>query len=210
MAACFDAEPGAIGLSTARPTELSLEAQLGQGGAASHIADFPHARPAPSRPACVASQRRRTTRCYGCAQDLHPRTTSMTRFLIFAAMAPPLGFVVAFWVMLQIANRLAGSPITFDVAQIMMLPTIYLVGLIPALWAAWFDHALAKRNVSHRIALTALFGYAISYLPLAMVYWVGFAHGPEVLLFGLIGAVPSAVCSWLAVEWHAPDLVPSP
>jgi hypothetical protein len=125
-------------------------------------------------------------------------------------MAPPLGFVVAFWVMLQIANRLAGSPITFDIAQIMMLPTIYLVGLIPALMAAWFDHALAKRNVSYRIAFTALFGYTISYLPLAVAYWVGFAHGPEVLLFGLIGAVPSAVCSWLAAERHASDLVPSP
>ena len=127
----------------------------------------------------------------------------MTRFLIFAAMAPPLGFVVAFWVMLQIANRLAGSPITFDIAQIMMLPTIYLIGLIPALMAAWFDHALAKRNVSYRIAFTALFGYTISYLPLAVAYWVGFAHGPEVLLFGLIGAVPSAVCSWLAAERQA-------
>ena len=92
----------------------------------------------------------------------------MKRFLIFAAIAPPLGFVVAFWVMLQIANWLAGSPNTFDVAQVMMLPTIYLVGLIPALLAAWFDHALAKRNVSYRIALTALFGYAISYLPLAV------------------------------------------
>jgi hypothetical protein len=134
----------------------------------------------------------------------------MTRFLIFAAMAPPLGFVVAFWVMLQIANRLAGSPITFDVAQIMMLPTIYLVGLIPALMAAWFDHALAKRNVSYRIAFTALFGYTISYLPLAVAYWIGFAHGPEVLLFGLIGAVPSAVCSWLATERDATHLVPSP
>lgn len=134
----------------------------------------------------------------------------MTRFLIFAAMAPPLGFVVAFWVMLQIANWLAGSPNTFDVAQIMMLPTIYLVGLIPALLAAWFDHALARRTVSYRIALTALFGYAISSLPLAVAFWVGFGHGPEVLLFGLIGAVPSAVCSWLAVERQAPDLVPSP
>jgi hypothetical protein len=135
---------------------------------------------------------------------------SMTRFLIFAAMAPPLGFVVAFWVMLQIANWLAGSTTTFDVAQTMMLPTIYLVGLTPALLAAWFDHALARRGVSYRIALTALFGYTISYLPLAVAYWVGFAHGPEVLLFGLIGAVPSAVCSWLATERQAPVLVPSP
>ena len=134
----------------------------------------------------------------------------MKRLLIFGAIAPPLGFVVAFWVMLQIANWLAGSPTTFDVAQIMMLPTIYLVGLIPALLAAWFDHALAKHNVAYRIALTALFGYAISYLPLAGVYWVGFAHGPEVLLFGLIGAVPSAVCSWLAADRQATDLVPSP
>jgi hypothetical protein len=124
----------------------------------------------------------------------------MTRFLIFAAMAPPLGFVVAFWVMLQVANWLAGSPNTFDVAQIMMLPTIYLVGLIPALLAGWFDHALAKRKVSYRIALTALFGYAISYLPLAVAFWIGFGHGWYVLLFGLIGAVPSAVCSWLATE----------
>jgi uncharacterized membrane protein YjdF len=134
----------------------------------------------------------------------------MKRLLIFAAIAPPLGFVVAFWVMLQIANWLAGSPNTFDVAQIMMLPTIYLVGLIPALLAAWFDHALARRNVAYRIALTALFGYTITYLPLAVAFWIGFAGGPDVLLFGLIGAVPSAVCSWLAVERQAPDLVPSP
>ncbi|MEH2497765.1 putative membrane protein YfhO [Bradyrhizobium sp. AZCC 1678] len=134
----------------------------------------------------------------------------MKRFLIFAAVAPPLGFIVAFWVMLQIANWLAGSPTTFDVAQIMMLPTIYLVGLIPALSAAWFDHALAKRNVSYRIALTALFGYTISYLPFAAAFWIGFGHGPYVLLLGLIGAVPSALCSWLAAERQAPDLVPSP
>jgi hypothetical protein len=134
----------------------------------------------------------------------------MTRFLIFAAMAPPLGFVVAFWVMLQVANWLAGSPGTFDVAQIMMLPTIYLVGLIPALLAAWCDQVLAKRNVPYRIALTALFGYAISYLPLAAAFWIGLTLGPDVLLFGLIGAVPSAVCSWLAAEGQVGELVPSP
>ena len=124
----------------------------------------------------------------------------MKRFVIFAAIAPPLGFIVAFWVMLQIANWLAGSPGTFDVAQVMMLPTIYLVGLIPALAAAWFDHALSTRNLSHRVPLTTLFGYAISYLPLIGAPWMGFVHGPYVVLFGLIGAVPAAVCSWLATE----------
>jgi len=121
----------------------------------------------------------------------------MKRFLIFAAVAPPIGFVVAFWVMLQIANWLAGSPSTFAVAQVVMLPTIYLIGLIPALMAAWFDHTLAGRNFAHRTVLTALFGYAISYLPLIGAPWMGFVYGPYVVLFGLVGAVPSAVCSWL-------------
>ena len=127
----------------------------------------------------------------------------MKRFLIFAAIAPPLGFIVAFWVMLQIANWLAGGPSTVDVAQVMMLPMIYLVGLIPALAAAWFDHVLSVRNLSHRVALTALFGYAISYLPLIGAPWMGFVHGPYVVLFGLIGGVPSALCSWLATERRA-------
>ncbi len=133
----------------------------------------------------------------------------MTRFLIFAAMVPPLGVVVAFWVMLQSANWLAGSPNTFEVGQIMMLPAIYLVGSIPALSAALFDHALAKRNVPCRIAFTALFGYAISYLPLVFAVRINLALGPEVLLLGLIGAVPSAMCSWLAAEGQASSLVAS-
>jgi hypothetical protein len=85
--------------------------------------------------------------------------TGMKRFLIFATVAPPLGFVTAFWVMLQIANWVAGSPSTFDFLQQMVLvPTAYLVGLVPALLAAWFDHAPARRNFPHRIALTGLFG----------------------------------------------------
>ena len=134
----------------------------------------------------------------------------MNRFLIFAAIAPPLGFIVAFWVMLQIANWLAGSPNTFDVTQMMMLPTIYLIGLIPALAAAWFDHVLAKRHVSHRITRTALFGYAISFLPMIASFWFGVTLGPEVLLLGLVGAVPSAVCSWLAAEGQLTEFVPSP
>jgi hypothetical protein len=123
----------------------------------------------------------------------------MKRFLIFATVAPRLGFVTAFWVMLQIANWVAGSPSTFDFLQQMVLvPTAYLVGLVPALLAAWFDHAPARRNFPHRIALTGLFGYAISYVPLVGALWLGFVHGPSVLLFGLVGAVPAAVCSWLA------------
>ena len=128
----------------------------------------------------------------------------MKRFLIFAAMAPPLGFVVAFWVMLQIANWLAGSPNTFDVApdhdaadDLSGRVDPRAVGRVVRPCAG-----KAQRLVPHRAHGAVRLR---DQLPAAgsRRIWVGFAHGPEVLLFGLIGAVPSAVCSWLAAERHA-------
>ncbi len=85
-----------------------------------------------------------------------------------------------------------------------MLPAVYLVGVVPALLTAWFDHALARSDVRWRIALTALFAYALSYVPLAAAFRMGCMHGPETLLLGLIGAVPAAACSWLATERRQP------
>ena len=128
----------------------------------------------------------------------------MKRFVIFAVVAPPLGFIIAFWVMLQIANWMAGGPSTFDLQHVVMLPTVYVFGVIPALLFAWFDHVLAKRQVSYRIALTALFAYAVSYVPLLAVSQLKFLHEPSAVLFGLVGAVPAAVCSWLATVRRQP------
>ena len=128
----------------------------------------------------------------------------MMRFLIFAAVAPPLGFIIAFWVMLQIANWMAGVPGTFDLHHVLMLPTVYMVGVIPALLAAWFDHTRVELRMSHRIAMTALFAYTLSYLPLLGALRLGFMQEPSVVLLGLIGAVPAALCSWLATEREQP------
>ncbi len=128
----------------------------------------------------------------------------MKRFLIFAVAVPPLGFVVAFWVMLQIANWLVGAPSTFDLRQVVMLPMVYALGVIPALLMAWFDQVLARRQMSYRIALTASFAYVLSYVPLLGAFQFGFVHGPLLVLVGLIGAVPAALCSWLATERSQP------
>jgi hypothetical protein len=128
----------------------------------------------------------------------------MKRFLIFAAVAPPLGFIIAFWMMLQIANWMAGAPSTFDVQHVALLPTVYAFGMIPALLMAWFDHVLAQRRIGYRIALTTLFAYALSYVPLLGAFQLGFMHEPSVLLLGLIGAVPAALCSWLATDRGQP------
>ena len=128
----------------------------------------------------------------------------MKRILIFASVSPALGFIIAFWVLLQIANWIAGAPTTFDLQQVRMLPTVYMFGVIPALLVAWFDHVLAKREMSHRIALTALFANALSYVPLLGAFQLGFTHEPSAILLGPIGAVPAAVCSWLATERRQP------
>ena len=128
--------------------------------------------------------------------------SAVKRFLIFAAVAPPLGFVIAFWVMLQIANWMAGAASSFDLRQVTMLPAIYVFGVIPALLIAWFDHVVAKRQMPYRIALTALFAYALSYLPLLAV--LRLMQEPSAVLLGLIGAVPAAACSWLATTRPQP------
>jgi hypothetical protein len=73
-----------------------------------------------------------------------------------------------------------------------------MVGIVPALVTAAVDHALARRHVRLRILWTALFGYAAAYLILLTAWMDGSVHGPYLLAFGLVGAVPAAICSWLS------------
>lgn len=124
----------------------------------------------------------------------------MKRVLIFTLVAPPLGFATAFWIMLQVANWASGSPCTFDLRQVGSLPTVYLVGVIPALLAATYDYVLAEAKVPGRVGLTAMFAYAISYVPMVIACTAEFTQGPCFWLFGLAGAVPAALCSWLATQ----------
>lgn len=124
----------------------------------------------------------------------------MKRVLIFTLVAPPLSFAIAFWMLLQVANWAAGNPSTFNFRQVALLPTVYLIGVIPALLAATYDYAMKEANVSHRAGLTATFAYAISYVPLVIAGGMEFTQGPVFWLFGLAGAVPAALCSWLATE----------
>lgn len=122
----------------------------------------------------------------------------MRRFLVFTILGPALGFVTAFWILLQALNGWLGAPSTFDLHQVVLLPVAYMLGIIPALVTALFDHVLARRNVRLRILWTTLFAYAAAYLILLNAWSAGTVHGPALLLFGLVGAVPGAVCAWLS------------
>lgn len=120
----------------------------------------------------------------------------MKRVVIFAVLFPPIAFAVAFWIILQIANLTSGEHITAEYHQVMLLPLAYMAGIVPALLVAGIDHLFANR--SYRMLWATLAGYVFIYLPLLAPMMVKFIDGPEAFLFGISGAVPAAICSWLA------------
>lgn len=122
----------------------------------------------------------------------------MKRYLIFVLLGPPIGFLTSIYGLLPALNWAVGGESTFDWRQISLLPLAYALGIVPALFAAAFDAALAARNIHLRPLWTSVFGFVVSFLPLAAALLAGFLQSPIVLLWGLIGAVPGAACSWLS------------
>src|ERR1700761_4736976 len=121
---------------------------------------------------------------------------STRRILIFALLGPPIGFATGFWGLLQLLNWALDSPGTFDIGQLVLLPVAYVIGIVPALIVARFDEAVAKSR--YRVLLTYLFSYLAGFLQILGALMMGFIQSLWVLPFGLIGAVPGAICSWLA------------
>jgi hypothetical protein len=126
----------------------------------------------------------------------------MIRVLIFVILGPPLAIATGLLVLFPVISALAGGPVVFDIHQIVtasaLLPIAYMAGLIPAVLVGLFDGILARRNIGWRALWCALFGFAMSFLPLLTSLSMGFMHGPFVLMFGVLGAVPGALCSWIA------------
>jgi hypothetical protein len=121
--------------------------------------------------------------------------------LVFALLGPPLGMAAGFFIILPLLSGLDVHTIE-PIGFLVLLPACYVLGLLPALLTGLVDALLADRGFGRgrRIAGTAAAGFLIGFLPiLGAILW-GFAHGPFLLLFGIIGAVPAAFCSWLA-DW---------
>jgi hypothetical protein len=124
----------------------------------------------------------------------------MRRVIIFAVLGPLLGILTGFFVLLPIVAALAGNPLHIDTdhAPFALLPVAYIGGLLPTVLVGVFDGVLANRNIGWRILWSGIFGFAMAFLPLLTSLSMGFIHGPFVLLFGAIGALPACVCSWIA------------
>lgn len=106
----------------------------------------------------------------------------MKRILIFGALFPPLALVVF------------TAPDGFKNCLDWMV-SANAIAIIPALLLAWVDWALSARPL--RVLETA------ATAALAAILIVRFLSGGSdelwpVLMVGLVGGIPAAVCSWLS------------
>jgi hypothetical protein len=107
----------------------------------------------------------------------------MKRFLIYLLLFPALA-TVSFFAVLYI--------LTGAVVDSLSGPaTVYLAFIGSALVVALVDWFAARTRVPGIIAAT-LFAYGAAVLA---VTWAGTI---DVWVFGLVGAIPAAVCSWLS------------
>ena len=123
----------------------------------------------------------------------------MRRLAFFVLLGPPLAWLAfGLLVIPEVVLKLS------DLAIYMMAVVVfYLVGTFPLLALAGIDEAMSRYQV-HRIAraaVCAIIGYAVM---IAIAYWLALAFGlheefaTSALWGGPTGAIPAALCSWLA------------
>jgi FtsH-binding integral membrane protein len=116
----------------------------------------------------------------------------MKRFLIFALLFPGIAVAVFFaWFSMEMSMFPDNPQALFVVGW------GYVVGVVPALVCAVVDLLLRKTRIPAVIG-TTLVGYGIAILAGLTIFDWGLIG--RILAFGLIGAIPAAVCSWLSNE----------
>jgi hypothetical protein len=121
----------------------------------------------------------------------------MKRFLIFLLLGPLLGFLVF------LLRDVAGGRIFDGVMGVIFgLPFAYLFGL-PIVLIMWVEDWLLSDRIGWgtKVATSACVGYISSILML-LATSARHIELPQILSFGLVGALPAAACSWLAGRTH--------
>jgi hypothetical protein len=107
----------------------------------------------------------------------------MKRFLIYLLLFPAIATASLYAVLYILTGAVLDS---------LSGPAFgYLMLIGPALVVALVDWFVARTPIPSVIA-TTLFAYGVSVLTVA---WAGTR---DILVFGLVGAIPAAVCSWLS------------
>lgn len=117
----------------------------------------------------------------------------MRRFLVFLLLGPLIGFAV-FAVRDILGGKIYGGPMGLLVG----LPFAYAFGL-PIVLVMWFEDWLLEgwMGLWPKLLTSAITGYvaAITLLVIATSRPLSMR---EIFTFGIVGAIPAVVCSWLA------------
>ena len=117
---------------------------------------------------------------------------------------PTIGSAVCFFVLLPMISVLGGDWHAYNlsmlVSYVITLPIALAMGIIPAALACILDAKLSRYRIRRRRAWCAGIGFLVSFIPLAPSFFHDFIHGPYLLAFGMVGAIPAALCSWWADE----------
>ena len=116
----------------------------------------------------------------------------MKRFLIFICLFPALALLGLFAFISVAIAALPDNP-----EAIVLVGWAYVVCAVPALICALADLFFARRRILP-IAGTALVGYGMALLAALAIFDWGLTG--RILAFGLIGAIPAAICSWLSAR----------
>jgi hypothetical protein len=124
----------------------------------------------------------------------------MIRFPVFTILGPLTGY----FVFIGLGGGIKGN----DAAIIfgMLLPVAWIAGLVPASMTAALDKLfewLGARSVL-RCLLTGMAGYACAYLFMLENYFEIEPLFPFQYGWGLVGAVPGVICSFVTEKLDAP------
>jgi Family of unknown function (DUF5413) len=130
----------------------------------------------------------------------------MKRYLIFAALGPPLG---GFWLLLSttvMSGYWSHPPSVSEAAKLLAvfartLQYSYLFGILPALMLGAVDDILLHvRRIGWRVRL--LIVGAVAFIAAELLYG---SRGPDsgvvqFIMYGLVGFLPATISSWLSHE----------
>ena len=112
------------------------------------------------------------------------RKAGSQRLAIFVALVPPIVLAI-----LNAPDVVMRHDVTL--LDLLTLSLAYTFLIIPALMLAWVDQIFRSR------AATTIAGLAMAFLA-ALGIGFAFTDVQAVLMIGLMGSVPAAVCSWLS------------
>jgi hypothetical protein len=122
----------------------------------------------------------------------------MKRFLIFLGVGP----IVGFFVMMIVSGAMRSISADAVFGVFLVLPFVFIIGLVPALIAAIVDLVLERGGVMSikRWVTIGVIGYLATYILVAPRYFEqNNIHSLDYRM-GLIGGLAGILCSWLAEQ----------